>query len=191
MHCGHLALCCSLSPNMLRISTHQLIRTAVTEASTSSLVPRRCASSHAEFRERSSAVRAQIPPPLPRRVYKAREAGDEPARPQRPVRRGESLPAPPKNFGKGGPTSSSNSFNRPHPLSDPYFLTQRVLDLSAQQKLDEAVELVRRARKEAANVVVYNTLIGETLKAQRNKLAWQLWMEVRYTIIIRCALSKR
>jgi hypothetical protein len=45
--------------------------------------------------------------------------------------------------------------------------------------IEEAVEKLRSARKEAVNAAVYNILLQQVLAAKRNNLAWDLWMEVR------------
>ena len=61
---------------------------------------------------------------------------------------------------------------------DPYSLSSRIKLLCESDRLDEAVDLLRRARRDTINAVVYNTLIHQVLMRKKNKLAWQLWMEV-------------
>jgi hypothetical protein len=69
-------------------------------------------------------------------------------------------------------------------LLEPHVLSQRLKKLCERGKLDDAVSLLKNSPLDAQNTPVWNTLIWETLKARRYKLAYSLYTDVRPTILV-------
>lgn len=66
----------------------------------------------------------------------------------------------------------------PTKLLDPYVLAKRLRQLCAENKIDDAVTMLRNAPRDAMNTPVWNTMIWEALKAQRYQLAQSLYTDV-------------
>ena len=63
-------------------------------------------------------------------------------------------------------------------LLEPHVLSQRIKKLCDRGKLDDAVSLLQNSPLVAQNTPVWNTLIWETMKVQRYKLAYTLYIDV-------------
>jgi hypothetical protein len=69
-------------------------------------------------------------------------------------------------------------------LLEPHVLSQRLRKLCERGKLDDAVSLLKNSPLDAQNTPVWNTLMWETLKAQRYKLAYSLYTDVRPIVLV-------
>jgi hypothetical protein len=63
-------------------------------------------------------------------------------------------------------------------LLEPHVLSQRIKKLCDRGNLDDAVSLLKNSPLEAQNTPVWNTLIWETMKLKRYKLAYSLYIDV-------------
>lgn len=70
----------------------------------------------------------------------------------------------------------------PHKLLRPRELSQRLKVLSDQNKLTDAVALLKSSPKDAQNVPVWNTLIWQCLKAKQFQLAFRLYVDVSLSL---------
>lgn len=75
--------------------------------------------------------------------------------------------------------TSRGSSGTPNFFNDAYKLSERVKRLGAAGQLEQAESEVKRAAKDAANVVVWNELIRHTLLARKYRRAWELWMDMK------------
>ena len=66
----------------------------------------------------------------------------------------------------------------PTKLLDPYILAKRLRQLCAENKIDDAVTMLKAAPRDAMNTPVWNTMIWEALKVQRYQLAQSLYVDV-------------
>ncbi|KXN86267.1 hypothetical protein AN958_10129 [Leucoagaricus sp. SymC.cos] len=64
-------------------------------------------------------------------------------------------------------------------LLEPHVLSQRLKKLCDRGKLDAAVALLNNSPLDAQNTPVWNTLIWETMKAKRYKLAYSLYVDMK------------
>ncbi|KAF5364288.1 hypothetical protein D9756_000630 [Leucocoprinus leucothites] len=64
-------------------------------------------------------------------------------------------------------------------LLEPHVLSQRIKKLCDRGKLDDAVSLLKNSPLGAQNTPVWNTLIWETMKAKRYKLAYSLYTDMK------------
>lgn len=71
-------------------------------------------------------------------------------------------------------------------LLEPHVLSARLRKLCDARKLDDAVEMLKKAPLDAQNTPVWNTLIWESMKAERYKLAYQLFVDVRISPYLPC-----
>ncbi|KIY49196.1 hypothetical protein FISHEDRAFT_72544 [Fistulina hepatica ATCC 64428] len=62
---------------------------------------------------------------------------------------------------------------------DPYVLTNRLKKLCDKGKLDEAVNMLKNAPRDAQNTVVWNSLIWECMKAARYSLGYKLFTDMK------------
>jgi hypothetical protein len=63
----------------------------------------------------------------------------------------------------------------------PHDVIERVNVLLAEGKLDHAITMVESLPLDAINVVVWNVLISEAIKAERHKLAFELYYDVSHS----------
>ena len=63
-------------------------------------------------------------------------------------------------------------------LLEPHVLSLRLKKLSNSGKIDEAILMLKNAPLAAQNTPVWNTMIHETMKAQRYSLSYQLYIDV-------------
>jgi len=63
-------------------------------------------------------------------------------------------------------------------LLEPHVLSLRLKRLSDSGKIDEAILMLKNAPVSAQNTPVWNTMIRETMKAQRYSLSYQLYIDV-------------
>jgi len=63
-------------------------------------------------------------------------------------------------------------------LLDPYTLAQRLRKLCEENKIDDAVTMLKNVPRDAMNTPVWNTMIWEALKIQRFQLAHSLYVDV-------------
>jgi len=61
---------------------------------------------------------------------------------------------------------------------EPHVLSQRIKKLCDRDKLDDAVSLLKNSPLAAQNTPAWNTLIWETMKVKRYKLAYSLYTDV-------------
>lgn len=105
---------------------------------------------------------------------------------------------PPKTFppivtsGKQKHAASTNDSSDPprKRLLSPYTLSSRLRDLCDQDDFDEAVEMLKNAPLDAQNIKVWNAMITSAFLAQKYKLGWQLFVDVRLFPPYISALSK-
>ncbi|KAF9057583.1 hypothetical protein BJ165DRAFT_1335790 [Panaeolus papilionaceus] len=64
-------------------------------------------------------------------------------------------------------------------LLEPHVLSARLKKLCDAGKIDDAVSMLKNAPLDAQNTPVWNTLIWETLKAQRYQLSYQLYVDMK------------
>ncbi|KAF8639706.1 hypothetical protein AX17_000968 [Amanita inopinata Kibby_2008] len=64
-------------------------------------------------------------------------------------------------------------------LLEPHALSSRLKKLCAANQIDAAVSMLKNAPLDAQNTPVWNTLIWETMKAQRFKLGYQLYVDMK------------
>ncbi|KAG6821282.1 hypothetical protein H0H93_002392 [Arthromyces matolae] len=70
--------------------------------------------------------------------------------------------------------------NRTSPeLLDSFVLSNRLKKLCNVGNVDGAVELLKNSPRDAQNVVVWNTLIWESMKAERFSLAYRLYVDMK------------
>ena len=62
---------------------------------------------------------------------------------------------------------------------EPYELSRRLIELCEQGNADLAVDMLQRAPKNAQNVKVWNTLIQQCMDAEKYKLAFHVFTDVR------------
>lgn len=81
-----------------------------------------------------------------------------------------------------GSQKGSKNYRSPLTLTvrglKPYEVVERVNVLLAENKLDHAITMVESLPLDAINVVVWNVLIAEAIKANRPKLAFELYYDV-------------
>jgi hypothetical protein len=75
-------------------------------------------------------------------------------------------------------------------LLEPHVLSKRLKTLCDSHKIDDAVSMLKNAPLDAQNTQVWNTLIWEALKAKRFKLSYQLFIDVRNTLICFLLIGK-
>ena len=75
-------------------------------------------------------------------------------------------------------------------LLEPHVLSQRIKKLCDRDKLDDAVSLLKNSPLAAQNTPAWNTLIWETMKVKRYKLAYSLYTDVRRLLQILKLLLK-
>lgn len=68
-------------------------------------------------------------------------------------------------------------------LLEPHVLSARLKKLSDSGKLDDAVFMLKNAPLDAQNTPVWNTMIWESMKAQRYSLAYKLYVDVRHAAL--------
>lgn len=64
-------------------------------------------------------------------------------------------------------------------LLKPHVLSARLTKLCSEDKLNEAVNMLKNVPLDAQNTTVWNTLVHHVGRAGRYQLAYQLWTEVR------------
>ena len=64
-------------------------------------------------------------------------------------------------------------------LLRPSVLSERIKKLCQEDQLDDAVAMLKNAPLDAQNTIVWNTMISESMKQRRYKLAYQLYIDVR------------
>lgn len=67
-------------------------------------------------------------------------------------------------------------------LLEPHTLSARLRKLCDRHQIEAAVSMLKNAPLDAQNAPVWNTLIWETMKARRFKLAYELYIDVSSTI---------
>ena len=66
-----------------------------------------------------------------------------------------------------------------HRLLEPYELSKRLIALCKRGEADLAVNMLQHSPKNAQNVKVWNTLIQECMNAEKYKLAFHVFTDVR------------
>ncbi|KIK68173.1 hypothetical protein GYMLUDRAFT_69175 [Collybiopsis luxurians FD-317 M1] len=74
-------------------------------------------------------------------------------------------------------SASSNSASKI--LLEPHVLSARLKKLCDQNQIDMAVAMLKNSPLDAQNVPVWNTLIWECLKAERFRLAYELYIDMK------------
>jgi len=67
----------------------------------------------------------------------------------------------------------------------PYVLSGRLLQLSREGKLDEAIRVLQTSPKDANNIKVWNTMIQQCMEARHYKQAFRLYTDVSFRSSIR------
>lgn len=57
-------------------------------------------------------------------------------------------------------------------------MNEKLAKLCRDDRLDEAVKVLKESRASAVNTAVYSTVFKKALRDRRNKLAYTLWMDV-------------
>jgi len=83
------------------------------------------------------------------------------------------------------PAGPSSKQAREHRLLRPYALSGRLLQLSREGKLDEAIEVLQTSPKDAKNIKVWNTMIQQCMEARHYKQAFRLYTDVSFRSSIR------
>lgn len=174
------------------LNTHHVPNTTATEiidtlersAPSSSLTTRRCASTRAS-RYRQAEEPTESSAPIPRYIRRQQlqkgasteassskklngHVGGEPMSSKKPmVYRSKHL----DSSTQATPKSEMR-------LLEPHILSGRLKKLCESGKVDDAVVMLKNAPLDAQNTPVWNTLIWETLKAERYKLAYELYVDV-------------
>lgn len=55
--------------------------------------------------------------------------------------------------------------------------------------MDEAVDMLKNAPLDAQNIKVWNAMITSAFKARRYKLAWELFVDVRCSLLFTISYS--
>jgi len=76
------------------------------------------------------------------------------------------------------PTTAKERNKEGLKLLEPHVLSQRIKKLCDRDKLDDAVSLLKNSPLAAQNTPAWNTLIWETMKVKRYKLAYSLYTDV-------------
>lgn len=130
------------------------------------VLDRVCISPHRSFTTDSvAAPKRSLPSSVfssARRPYNASK-DDEGAR-----RRPKSVSRHPREQPEEGPR-----------LLRPSVLSERIKKLCQEDQLDDAVAMLKNAPLDAQNTIVWNTMISESMKQRRYKLAYQLYIDVR------------
>lgn len=103
----------------------------------------------------------------------------------REARKSRSLAIPkPKNSSSSRATPNSKKTLGKRPLLEPHVLSQRLKKLCESGQLEAAIDMLKNAPQGAQTTPVWNTLIWETLKAQRWNLSYKLYTDVstRYSV---------
>lgn len=95
----------------------------------------------------------------------------------------EGGPGKTKSFGdpKSSPlraTANGKTTFGKRPLLEPHVLSQRLKKLCEGGQLEAAIDMLKNAPQGAQTTPVWNTLIWETLKAQRWNLSYKLYTDV-------------
>lgn len=126
----------------------------------------------------------------PRRIHvsaSSNSSGEQPRTQAGPSRSATAAQPPPSSLPSYStrlsrpsrpPSSPAKGKSRQKPYEDPYHLAEKLEELCEEDKLDEAVQLLRDSRSQAVNTAVYATVFKKGLKDRKNKLAWTLWMDV-------------
>ena len=192
MKFGGLLLTDFIPQEMLRSTASTLLAATVEQKGAANAGAAACQLCHPRLR------------PRPRRIHVSATSGGDV---QAAQAQGEAGPSSRPPSGRSLPPSYSSRLNRafrpaaadddatmlyttaprpkpyvdPHlkPYGDPYHLAEKLEELCKSQKLDEALQVLRESRSQAINTAVYAIVFKKALRDRRNKLAWQLWMDVR------------
>jgi pentatricopeptide repeat protein len=116
--------------------------------------------SHSSSVSQSTSVHAE--------AHKTAQPSPRRARTHAPVT-APSSPSP------AGPSAQNAEERR---LLLPYALSRRLLKLTQEGKLDEAIEVLQTSPNDAKNIKVWNTMIQQCMNARRYKQAFRLYTDV-------------
>ncbi|KAF9651168.1 hypothetical protein BDM02DRAFT_978609 [Thelephora ganbajun] len=75
--------------------------------------------------------------------------------------------------------SSTDDSEGPKRFLEPYVLSKRLISLSSQGRLDEAVDMLQNSPLDASNVTTWNTLLLHCMMGKRFKLGYKLFTDMK------------
>ena len=117
-----------------------------------------------------------------RDYYRERSTPENPPRQPQPVptttrlgtRKNRSFPNPQSKVG-----SSDGKPEREKRFLEPYTLSQRLIRLASQDRLDDAVNMLQNSPLDASNVTTWNTILLQCMMKERFKLGFKSFTDVR------------
>ncbi|OBZ76233.1 hypothetical protein A0H81_04014 [Grifola frondosa] len=83
------------------------------------------------------------------------------------------------SHGKGSSGTAAKGEYLGKRMLRPAVLSERLIKLSREDRLDDAIIMLQNAPLDAQNAIVWNTLIKHVLEARRYKLAYQLYIDMK------------
>ncbi|ORY80715.1 hypothetical protein BCR35DRAFT_352477 [Leucosporidium creatinivorum] len=121
------------------------------------------------------AARCSLARPIPTLAHSFTSSSRilAPTRPARPAAAAAAAAARPRQQQRPQHRQNGKDF------TDSYHLADRIKLLAQRDQLDAALDLVKSSPAYAANIVVWNVLLNSLLRAQKYKMAYNTWMDMK------------